>query len=153
MALCRALIRSIPSLFVPSDERRRNTAHLWSRSNRKYSLGLTIFSVPPCLSGGCSSVEVAATQEEAAGLAYHFAAGVAHLCAAIRAIAGNIGLPCRLGCRMNLCSWIGLAFIVHRVSSRSVTPIPGACILKRPCNSSGIENISPSRVSHPAQGP
>jgi hypothetical protein len=86
------------------------------------------------------SVKVTATQKEAAGLAYHFAARIAHLRTAIGAIAGKIRLPCGLG--RNLCSWIGLAFIGHRCSTRSVTPNPRSCTLKPPCNSSGTENIS-----------
>jgi len=38
------------------------------------------------------SVKIAAAQKEAAGLAYHFAARVTHLRAAIGAIAGKVGL-------------------------------------------------------------
>ena len=71
-------MREIPSLFVPSEETSRSTAQPWRRSKTKQSLLLGLAMFPSMGFEMDCSVKVAAAQEEAAGLAHHFAAGVAH---------------------------------------------------------------------------
>ena len=122
-------MQAIPSLFVPSAEASRITTQPCSRSKTKCSM-LVRLAISPCLSGGRYSIEIAAAQKKTAGFAHHFAARVAHLCAAIGAIAGNVGLMHRLRRLLNNSAWIGLIFIGHQCSHRSVTLIFVPCILK-----------------------